>query len=144
MASFNFNSGIRDCVVGNINLSTDTFKMMLLSGTVLAETEKDTFFKRSQVTTEATGTGYTAGGNAVTLTVEAVASVASDNALDITASAVSWPSSTITATGAVIYKARGGAATADELLCYIDFGGGVSSTAGTFTVTPSGSIKFQN
>lgn len=142
MPSFNFNSGIRDIITGAIDVDTDSFKMLLTSGTVLGATEKDTFTKRNQITTEATGTGYTAGGNAVTLTVAAVDTANDD--VEITASAVSWPTSTITATGAVIYKARGGAATADELLCFIDFGGTVSSTNGTFTVTPTGSLKFQN
>lgn len=142
MASFNFNFGIRAIVTGAIDLDTDSFKMLLTNSTVLGETEKDTFDFRNDITTEVTGTGYTAGGNAVTLTVAAVD--AANNDVEITASAVSWAASTITATGAVIYKARGGASSADEVLCYLDFGGSVASTNGTFTVTPSGSLKFQN
>ena len=34
----------------------------------------------------------------------------------------------------VWYKSRGGAATADEVIMYADFGGDQSVTAGTFTV----------
>lgn len=143
MASFNFNIGIRGIVTGAIDLDTDAFKMLLTTGTVLGETEKDTFDFRSDITTEHGATGnYVAGGNAATLTVAAVDTV--NNDVEVTCAAVSWASATITATGAVIYKSRGGAATADELLCYIDFGASVSSTNGTFTVTPSGSLKFQN
>jgi hypothetical protein len=46
----------------------------------------------------------------------------------------SWTSATFTARGAVIYKKRGGAATADELLCYIDFAADKSCSNGTFTI----------
>lgn len=141
MASFNFNFGIRGIVTGAIDLDTDSFKMLLVSS-VLTETEKDAFDFRNDIINEVTGTGYTAGGNAVTLTVAAVDGP--NNDVEITASAVSWPTSTITALGAVIYKARGGASSADDVLCFLDFGGSVASTNGTFTVTPSGSLKFQN
>lgn len=143
MASFNFNIGIRGIVTGAIDLDTDSFKMLLTTGAVLGATEKDTFDFRNDITTEHAATGnYATGGNAVVLTVAAVDTTNDD--VEVTAGAVSWTTATITATGAVIYKARGGASSADELLCYIDFGGTVSSTAGTFTVTPTGSLKFQN
>lgn len=141
MASFNFNAGIRAIVTGAIDLDTDSFKMMLLSS-ALTETEKDAFDFRNDIVNEVTGTGYTAGGAAVTLTVAAVDTV--NNDVEITCSSPSWASATISAAAAVIYKSRGGASSADELLCHIDFGGTVTSTGGTFTVTPSGSIKFQN
>jgi hypothetical protein len=45
-----------------------------------------------------------------------------------------WTTATITARGAVIYKSRGGAASADEILCYIDFGTDKTSTAANFTI----------
>lgn len=142
MASFNFNFGIRNVVTGAIDLDTDTFWMLLTTGTVLGETEKDTFDFRNDITTETTGTGYTTGGQVCTLTVAAVD--AANNDVEVTCAPVTWTTATISATGAVIYKRRGGAASADELLCYIDFGGTVTSTAGNFVVTPTGSLKFQN
>ena len=46
----------------------------------------------------------------------------------------SWANATITARGAVLYKKLGGAASADPLICYIDFGADKTSTAGTFTI----------
>ena len=141
MASFNFNAAIHKIVTGAIDLDTDSFKMLLLSS-VLTETEKDAFDFRNDIVNEVTGTGYTAGGAACTLTVAAVDTV--NNDVEITCAPVNWAAATITALGAVIYKARGGASSADEVLCFIDFGGTVTSTGGTFTVTPSGSLKFQN
>ncbi len=145
MASFNFNSGVRGLVTGAIDADTDTFKCMVVTGAVLAETAKDTFDFRDDVTgIETSGTGYTAGGAVIALTTESLAGMASDNILNITSGAVSWTNSSFSGTGAIIYKARGGAATADELLSYIDFGGTVTSTNGTFTVTPTSSISISN
>lgn len=142
MPSFNFNAGIRNVVTGAIDLDTDSFKMLLVTSE-LVEADKDAFDFRDDITNEvANGNGYTTGGNACTLTV--AAADGTNNDIEVTCAAVSWSSATITARGAVIYKSRGGASSADEVLCYIDFGGNVSSTNGTFTVTPTGSLKFQN
>jgi hypothetical protein len=139
MASLIYNSFIRDVLVGNIDMDTDTFKVML---TTSAYTEnKDTHVKRSDVTNEVTGDGYTAGGASTTVTVAAVDTANDD--VEITIGAASWTTSTITARKAVVYKSRGGASSADELVCVIDFGSDVVSTAGTFTLTAS-TIKFQN
>jgi hypothetical protein len=133
MASLIYNSALRDEAIGGINYSTDTFKVMLVTS---AYTEnKDTHLKRSDVTNEITGTGYTAGGNAATVTVGAVDTV--NDRVDITLGGTTWPTSTITARKAVYYKSRGGAATADELIGVVDFGADVSTTVGTFTLTAS-------
>ena len=139
MASLIYNSFIRDVLVGNIDMDTDTFKVIL---TTSAYTEnKDSHDKRDDVTNEVTGTGYTAGGASTTVTVAAVDTANDD--VEITIGAASWSTSTITARKAVVYKSRGGASSADELVCVIDFGSDVVSTAGTFTLTAS-TIKFQN
>jgi hypothetical protein len=49
-----------------------------------------------------------------------------------TCTAPTWPASTITARAGVVYDTTA----ANKLVCYVDFGADVSSTAGTFTVTP--------
>lgn len=134
-----YNSALEDLARGAIDFDTDTFRAMLVTASYVAN--KDTHAKRSDVTNEVTGTGYTAGGTTVTATVTR------DNAtdrVDITFANPSWASSTITARGVVIYKSRGGAATADELVCYGDFGANVSSTNGTFTVNFTSPLRFQN
>lgn len=139
MASLIFNSFIRDALTGSIDMDTDTFKVML---TTSGYTEnKDTHTKRSDVTNEVTGTGYVAGGAATTVSVAAVDTANDD--VEITIGAASWASSTITARKAVIYKSRGGAASADELVAVVDFGADVVSSNGTFTLTAS-VIKYQN
>jgi hypothetical protein len=138
MASLLYNSALNDQARGLIDFDTDSFKMLLVTSAYVVN--KDTHTKRSDVTSEVTGTGYTAGGAATACTV--ALNTATDQ-LTLTFAQTSWPASTITARAGVIYKARGGAATADELIGYADFGADVSSTAGTFTVN-SGTFTLQN
>jgi hypothetical protein len=138
MASLIYNSCIDDTARGNIDFDTDTFKAMLVTSSYTPN--KDSHDRRDDVTNEASGTGYTAGGATSTVTVT------KDNANDkvtIQFGAVSWASSTVTARGCVYYKSRGGASSADELVAYNDFGSDVSSSGGTFSVAAS-TITLQN
>jgi hypothetical protein len=83
------------------------------------------------------GTGYTAGG--FTLSGK---SVTVDNATDkgiFTANNQTYASSTITARGLILYKSRGGASTADELIAFFDFGSDFTSTAGNFNINVNAS-----
>ena len=139
MASLNYNSCVFDAVTGSIDFNTDTFKVMLVTSSYTPN--KDTHTKRSDVTNEVVGAGYSSGGSASVCTVTNV--TASDN-VTVAFAATSWPTSTITARAAVIYKSRGGASSADELVAYVDFGADITSTADTFTVTFSTPITFQN
>lgn len=134
-----YNSALEDLARGAIDFDTDTFRAMLVTSAYAPN--KDTHLKRSDITNEVTGAGYTAGGEIVTATI--TKDTANDR-LDIAFSNPSWPTSTITARGVVIYKSRGGAATADELVCYGDFGANVTSTNGTFTVNFTSPLRFQN
>lgn len=138
MASLIYNSAIDDMAKGAIDFDTDTFKVMLVTSSY--SPNKDTHDKRDDVTNEATGTGYSAGGATSTVTVT---KDTGNDKVTIQFGAVSWSSSTITARGAVIYKSRGGASSADELVAYNDFGADVSSTGGTFSIAAS-TITLQN
>lgn len=138
MASLIYNSAIDDMARGAIDFDTDTFKVMLVTSSYTAN--KDTHDKRDDVTNEVSGTGYTAGG------LTSACTVTKDTANDkvtLSLAAVSWPTSTITARGAVYYKSRGGASSADELVAYVDFGGDVTSTGATFSLGAS-TITLQN
>jgi hypothetical protein len=138
MASLIYNSFVDDMARGAIDLDTDTFKVLLVSSAY--SPNKDTDLKRSAVTNEVSGTGYTAGG------VTSACTVTKDTANDrvtLSFAAVNWASSTITARAAVIYKSRGGLASADELVCYVDFGADVSSSSATFSLGSS-VITLQN
>lgn len=138
MASLIYNSAIYDASTGAIDFDTDTFKMMLVTSSYTAA---KTHTKRNAVTNEVTGTGYTTGGNAAAATVT---KDDTNSRVDITFAITSWTSSTITARGGVIYKSRGGASSADELVGYVDFGSDISSTSGTFSVTITSPLRFQN
>jgi hypothetical protein len=138
MASLIYNSFVDDMARGAIDLDTDTFKVMLVTSAY--SPNKDTHDKRDDVTNEVSGTGYTAGG------VTSACTVTKDTANDrvtLSFAAVNWATSTITARAAVIYKSRGGASSADELVCYVDFGGDVSSSSATFSLGSS-TITLQN
>lgn len=139
MASLIYDSAIYDATRGVVDFDTDTFKVMLVTSTYTPN--KKTHAKRSDVTNEVVGTGYTSGGTASTVTVTNV--TASDNTT-VAFGSVNWPTSTITARAAVIYKSRGGVSSADELVAYVDFGADITSTADTFTVTFSTPITYQN
>lgn len=138
MASLVYNRALELWARGSIDFDSDTFKVML---TTSAYTEdKDAHDFRNDVTNEVTGTGYTADGNTVTVSV---ALDTANDRVDISLGGTTWPSSTITARKAVYYKSRGGASSADELVAVNDFGSDVTSTAGTFTLNAS-TLRISN
>ena len=114
---------------------TGTYKAMLVTN-VPTESDLDTFDFRNDITTECGASGtYAAGGSAVTCTVSSVDTI--NNRVSVTfGNPAAWTGATLSAQGMWIYKVIGTAAT-DELVTFIDFGGTVTSTAGTFTVTIS-------
>lgn len=130
MADVIYNAFKKYIMNGSIDLDTDTINVMLVTSTYTPD--QDTHEFRDDITNEVSGTGYSAGGSA--LAGKAVTADNTDNEGVFDANDVSWSTSTITARGAVLYKARGGASSADELICYIDFGSDKISTAGTFTI----------
>jgi hypothetical protein len=140
MASAIYNSFFFDVAKGSIDCDTDTFKMLLVTATYSPNV--DTHAKRSDVTNEvANGNGYTTGGQTVTVTVT---QDNTNNRVDIgIGNPAGWTSSTITARAGVVYKSRGGASSADELVCYLDFGADVTSTNGTFSVSVTSPVRIQ-
>jgi hypothetical protein len=112
-----------------IQYSTDAIKIMLCTSayTPLQNTHQ---FK-SDVTSEVSGTGYTATGNTLgTKTAATATTVATFDAAD-----TSWAASTITARYAVVYDSTPASDATRPLICYIDFGADVISSGGTFTIT---------
>jgi hypothetical protein len=138
MASIIYNSCLDDEARGNINFASDTFKAMLVTSAYTPD--KDTHTKRSNVTNEVAGTGYVAGGAAATVTVT---KDTTNDRIDISLGGISFNSATITARAAVYYKSRGGLASADELVAYIDFGSDIVSTNGTWSLSAS-TLRIQN
>ena len=104
--------------------TTQTFKIALYtsSATLSAATTAYT------TSNEVSGTGYSAGGQA--LTISQVPTSSGTTAF-IDFSDVTWTTATITARGALIYLANG---TTNPAVCVLDFGGDKTSTAGNFTI----------
>ncbi len=133
-----YNSALLDEAAGDIDYDSDTFYVMLVDETYVAN--KKIHKDRSDVVGEIVGDGYTAGGMAVDVTIS---ESDTNDTVDIELGGALWPVSTITAYGAVYYKRRGGVASDDELVYFNDFGGAVSSTNGSFTLESS-IIRKQN
>lgn len=138
MANVIYDSFINDVFAQNMNVETGTFYGMLVTDSYTPN--KGTHAKRSDVTNEVTGTGYTAGGAATTVTVSLDTT---NHRLNVDFSDISWTTSTITARGIVIYHHRGGSSSADELVCAATFGSDISSSGGTFTAHQTGDLRFQ-
>lgn len=132
MASTAYDSMNYDAMTGEIDFDTDSFKVMLVTSGYTED--KAAHSKRSSVTNEITGTGYTAGGQAI---VPTITKDTTNHRTTIVFPQVTWPTSTLTARKAVYYKSRGGASSADELVAVDDFGSDVTTTAGTFTLNAS-------
>lgn len=131
MASVIYDSFLSDLFAGNTN-TTHSYKAMLVTSSYTEN--RGTHTKRSDVSNEVTGTGYTAGGAAVTLSTSLNTTT---HKLTLTIGTVSWASSTITARKAIIYRARGGANTADELVACIDNGADVVTSNSTLSLAAS-------
>ena len=128
-----YNNYYEELGKGNIDFTNDTFKLMLMSGYTQ---NVDTEAFRADVSNEASGTNYTAGGQAVgsvTLTQDntndrAVVDFADEVFSNVTLSNVD---------GAILYKDTGSAAT-DVLIAYYAFPEGSQDVvANDFTVTPN-------
>lgn len=131
-----YNSAKLEIANGTIDLSSDTFYVMLLTGYA---PDVDAHNRRDDVTgDEISGTGYTAGG--AQITTIAVNQDNTNDRMTMTGDDVEWPTSTLSATHAVIYKLTGSGAASDNLLGYIAFGETKTSTAGLFKIAWAGGI----
>ena len=80
---------------------------------------------------EASGTGYSAGGNALTnVTPTTSSTTALTDFADTT-----WSSSSVTARGALIYNSSTTAGSANRAVLVLNFGSDKASSSGDFTIT---------
>jgi hypothetical protein len=139
MPSNLYDSCHRDVATGAIDFDTDTFYALITTNTYVPD--RAAHSKRNQVTNEVSGTGYTAGGVAVTPTVTLDTTL---HRTVVTFGVVNF--GTLTLSGArhvVYYKRRGGAASADELIGNVDLGSDKSFANESFSVSTS-SLRFQS
>lgn len=104
------------------DIDTDVIKIALYTSTATLGAATTAYSS----TNEASGTGYTAGGN--TLTNATISSDGTTAIVDF--DNTTWVSSTITARGALIYNSS----KANRAIAVLDFGSDKTSTDGDFTI----------
>ena len=115
-----------------VDFDTDTIKVALVTSSYTPNQDTHDYWD-DVVANEASGTGYTTGGN--TLASKTATYDAGTNVIVLDAADVTWSSSTITARYAVVYDDSGATNAAKTLIGYVDFGSDQSSTNGNFTIT---------
>lgn len=120
-----------------VDIDSDTIKCLLLSAYTVGTTQDSAKYKADVLAaaTEASGTGYTAGG--VTLT--SVTWTVSGHVYALKATIPSWTTTggSLAAAYALFYDDT--PATNKPVLCYWDLGGTQTSTNGTFALTQNAS-----
>lgn len=129
MAAKLFGLFLKSLANKEIDLDTDVLKAMLCTSAYTPN--QDTHQYKSSVTGEVAGTGYTAGG--VALTGVTVVYDAPSNTLTLDADDPTWPASTITARYVVVYDSTPATDATRPLLMYDDFTTDQISAAGAFT-----------
>lgn len=113
-----------------VDWDTDTIKVALL--TAYSENQDTHDFFNDASGAEITGTGYTAGGASLGSKTATYDTASDQTRLD--AADTTWTTSTLSSTECVVYKDTGTGSTS-PLIGFVDFGGTVSTTAGTFQIT---------
>ena len=108
--------------VARADTSADTMYMALYTSSATLDATTTAY----TATNEVSGTGYTAGGQALTT----VAPTSSGTTAYLDFNDETWTSSTITARGALIYNST----QSNKSVAVLDFGADKTSTAGDFTV----------
>jgi hypothetical protein len=128
---------IQGMSAGDISLAGGTYKVALgnAAGPITLATAgistAKLFSDWTAIVAEITGTGYTAGGAAVS-SPTFVAGGTDDSVSTWTSSMnPSWTSATFEANQAVFYESS---ASGYQLVCFWDFGGAIPVTDGTFTL----------
>jgi hypothetical protein len=123
---------------GSLNLQTaaaNKIYVALVNNSAAAGLNVDThkYFGDMSGTYQVSGTGYTAGG--VALSGPNVQQDDTGNQGILFGTSILWSSSTITAAGAVLYCSSGAGIMSDPLICFIDFTADQVSSNGTFQIT---------
>jgi hypothetical protein len=111
---------------GTFNFASDTFKIALYTAAASLGSTTSAY----TTTGEVTGTGYTAGGEVLTVSVQpTTGSDPSNTTAYLSFSNVLWSPASFTCRGALIYKSGGG----NPTVCVLDFGSDKTCTT-TFEV----------
>lgn len=131
------NSGVTLRKIVEAYFTGKTVKAMLLTASYTPNEDAHDFVD-DIVAFEASGAGYTAGGQAVTATVT---HDTASNEVRVTFTSPSWTSSSVAARYLALYFDIG-ADSVDELIAVVDNGSTVTSSSSTFTFTISSPLVF--
>ena len=118
---------------GKVNVGSDSFKVMITTDAYTPDQAGHQY--KSDITNEASGTGYTAGGQTAALTANVTTS-GGFYVWTIDIADQSWDPVTLTnARYAVLYDSTPSTDATRPLLACLDFGENKSPAAGTFIIT---------
>lgn len=120
-----------DLMRGVHDFTSDSVKVGLLNNSHSFTATNDAWADVSA--NETSGTGYSAGGLAVTGETVTTDDGDAEGVFDITTDPA-WTSASFSAYHAVFYNDTPTSPTADPLICSVDFGGIQTVTSGTFTI----------
>jgi hypothetical protein len=129
VTAFFYGSAFLSVFNKELDIDTDVIKCMLTNGYT---PDQDAHRYKSSVTSEVTGTAYTAGGTTLTTPIQSYTGGTNTWAFD--ADDALWSTSTITATVAEVYDFSPATDATRPLLSYVDFGGAQSSSGGDFKI----------
>ena len=120
--------GVHNFGTGVIRATTaaDTFKIALYTATATLNATTTVY----DATDEVTGAGYTAGGNTLVIS-QVPTSTNTETVAWLNFENSSWPNSTFSANGALIYNSTQG----NKAVAVLNFGSTKTTTNQTFTVT---------
>lgn len=113
---------------GEMDFSSDTsqtFKIALFTSSATLDATTTAY----STTNEVSGTGYTAGGNTLSISTNPTNGGSGTTAY-LSFSDTTWSAATLTARGALIYQSGG----SNPAVAVLDFGADKTSTAGDFTI----------
>jgi hypothetical protein len=112
---------------GEMDFSSDTaqsYKIALYTSSASLDAATAAYTTSNEVS----GTGYTAGGNTLSISTNPTST---GTTAFLSFATTTWSTATITARGALIYQAGG----STPAVAVLDFGGDKTSTAGDFQIT---------
>jgi len=112
--------GVQHFANGAIDWDTDTIKVMLVTGSYTPDQDAHDFRNDLGANEVAASGTYVAGG--ATIGSRSLSIDAASNEVRLIGADVQWTGFTGAFRYAVVYKARGGASSADELIAYSDLG----------------------
>lgn len=127
-----YDTGLRDMLTGAINVSTDAFKVLLVTSAYVMDRGLHT--RQSDITGEVVASGYTEGGLPVVLSTALDTGV---HTFTLQVGSVVWDPATITARAAIVYKVAGALPSDNQLVCAIVSDTDIVSTNGPWSTMPS-------